>query len=242
MYTDHSAVKAVLLAPNPSGKHARWWTQVYGSGIQEVDIVYRPGKKCANVDALSRSPVEDPSADVTLEGNSEIRIGAVQSKTSSITDNISELLCTVPGTSKPIVLLAEQQQKDAYLSAMSTFLKEKRLPEDPTKARRIALQAPLFTVAEGLLCFIDPRPTHRKQIAVPEHLRQGLLDKTHRNRMGVHFSGQRTPLFFNGSGMACMPMPSSSPRAVLNASLLRGEEDTARHPYDQSLFLDPFRW
>ena len=30
IYTNHSAVKAVLLAPNPSGKHARWWTRVYG--------------------------------------------------------------------------------------------------------------------------------------------------------------------------------------------------------------------
>ena len=33
VYTDHTAVKAVLKAPNPSGKHARWWTRVYGSGI-----------------------------------------------------------------------------------------------------------------------------------------------------------------------------------------------------------------
>ena len=40
-----SAVKAVLEAPNPSGKHARWWTHVYGSGVGEVDIVYHQEKK-----------------------------------------------------------------------------------------------------------------------------------------------------------------------------------------------------
>ena len=33
VFTDHSAVKSILNAPNPSGKHAHWWTKVYGSGI-----------------------------------------------------------------------------------------------------------------------------------------------------------------------------------------------------------------
>ena len=28
--TNHNAVKAVLETPNPSGKHARWWTKAYG--------------------------------------------------------------------------------------------------------------------------------------------------------------------------------------------------------------------
>ena len=38
VYTDHTAVKSVLEAANPSGKHARWWTRVYGRGIKEVTI------------------------------------------------------------------------------------------------------------------------------------------------------------------------------------------------------------
>ena len=29
VYTDHSAVKAVLETPSPSAKHARWWSKVY---------------------------------------------------------------------------------------------------------------------------------------------------------------------------------------------------------------------
>ena len=32
IYTDHSAVKAVLGATNLGGKHARWWTKVYTNG------------------------------------------------------------------------------------------------------------------------------------------------------------------------------------------------------------------
>ena len=54
VYTDHSAVRAILDTPNPSGKHARWWTKVYGRGVKEVKIKYRPGKSNQNADALSR--------------------------------------------------------------------------------------------------------------------------------------------------------------------------------------------
>ncbi len=56
VYSDHSAVKAVLETPNPSGKHARWWMKVFGSGIKTINIVYRAGKENANADALSRNP------------------------------------------------------------------------------------------------------------------------------------------------------------------------------------------
>ena len=55
VYTDHTAVKSVLEAANPTGKHARWWTRVYGSGIK-VTIRYRAGRENVNADALSRSP------------------------------------------------------------------------------------------------------------------------------------------------------------------------------------------
>ena len=55
VYTDHSAVKAVLETPNPTAKHARWWMKVYGQGVRELKINYRPGKMNKNADALSRS-------------------------------------------------------------------------------------------------------------------------------------------------------------------------------------------
>ena len=56
--TDHSAVKSLLTASSPSGKHARWWLQVFGSGVRSVNIVYRPGKQNSRADALSRNPTE----------------------------------------------------------------------------------------------------------------------------------------------------------------------------------------
>ena len=191
VYTDHSAVKAVLLAPNPSGKHARWWTRVYGSGIQEVDIVYRPGKRSANADALSRSPLPDSVTRVAKEIDPEPLVGAVRSETSSTPETISELLSTVSENREVSQSFADEQQKDPYLCTMYKFLREQRLPEDSTTAKRVALQAPMFTLFDDVLYFIDPKPTHRRRIAVPKHLRKDLLDKTHRSQMGGHFSGQR---------------------------------------------------
>ena len=40
VFTDHTAVKAVLQNPNASGKHARWWSRVFESGIGDVNICH----------------------------------------------------------------------------------------------------------------------------------------------------------------------------------------------------------
>ena len=70
VYTDHTAVRAVLETPHPTGRHARWWTRIYGTGIKNVKIVYRPGKANTNADALSRCPVMP----ATREGIGETEI------------------------------------------------------------------------------------------------------------------------------------------------------------------------
>ena len=77
--TDHSAVKPVLEAPNPTGKHARWWTQVYGRGIKSVNIIYRAGRENKSADALSRSPVSPaPSHGI---GQDEAQVAALTTTT-----------------------------------------------------------------------------------------------------------------------------------------------------------------
>ena len=65
--TDHTAVKAILGSPNPSGRHARWWTRVFGQGIQEVSIIHRADKDNLAADALSRSPHEKPPSEGIAE-------------------------------------------------------------------------------------------------------------------------------------------------------------------------------
>ena len=75
--TDHSAVKAVLTAPNPTGKHARWWTRVFGSGVRYVKIVYRSGRENVVADPLSRSPEAD--APTKEDTESDVHVAAVTS-------------------------------------------------------------------------------------------------------------------------------------------------------------------
>ena len=40
VYTDHYAVKALLEIPNPTDKHAKWWTKVFAHGVRRVHILY----------------------------------------------------------------------------------------------------------------------------------------------------------------------------------------------------------
>ena len=83
--TDHAAVRAVLETPNPSAKHARWWTRVHGAGLKTVQIVYRPGQFNAIADAFSRSPHSE--SPVIGEGEDETQVSAVVSTPSDAGEN-----------------------------------------------------------------------------------------------------------------------------------------------------------
>ena len=77
IYTDHTAVKAVLEMPNPTGKHARWWSRVYRRGVKQVRIVYRASKENKNSDALSRSPLL-PAPEVGI-AEEEVQVSSIDS-------------------------------------------------------------------------------------------------------------------------------------------------------------------
>ncbi len=106
VYTDHSAVKAVLLTPNPSGKHARWWTKVYGSGIRDLKIVHRSGKSNANADSLSRSPVSQAPQEGI--GEAECQVAAISSRAVNVRD-ISSLLQSELSSPKQTISFLEER-------------------------------------------------------------------------------------------------------------------------------------
>ena len=86
--TDHSAVKAILGAPNLTGQHARWWTKVYGSGIKKTDIVHRSGKRNQHADALSHQPISPaPSEEVDVE----VQIATNNSREADTTGNCPDI-------------------------------------------------------------------------------------------------------------------------------------------------------
>ena len=148
VYTDHTAVKAVLETPSPNGKHARWWTRVYGSGVESVHIVYRAGKENTNADALSRNPVSLPPKE-------NVDSGAQVAIVDSTDITIEELLAAPPDSPDRTLDLAEEQRKDREILEIIAFLESGSLPEDEQKARKIVIQEPSFALVDGILYFLD---------------------------------------------------------------------------------------
>ena len=184
--TDHSAVKAVLETPNPTGKHARWWTRVYGRGVREVRIVYRSGRENASADALSRCP-QGPAP---LRGiaQDETQVAVVNSGT-DISDLLQEGPASLEGEQQ--AHYGAEQQKDPSLKEIIDFLQDGTLPEDSSRARKLSAQESLFALVGGILYYIDARHNNRKRVAVPSHLREQLLRESHRGAYSGHFSGSR---------------------------------------------------
>ena len=119
--TDHTTVKAVLETPNPSAKHARWWTRVYGTGLKDVRIVYRPGRLNATADALSRSC------------NSGGRNSSVSEKSRNHKDDtIEDLLVQPPRPTTAAISFAEEQRRDPEVAPfwrLENFHWKKNEPE-----------------------------------------------------------------------------------------------------------------
>jgi len=183
VYSDHAAVNAVLQSPNPSSKHARWWTKVFGSGIKDVQIIYRPGKENRNADALSRQPHASAPFEGIAEG--ELQVCSITS------DTDMEVLLKAEPTAYVPVNFRDEQLQDSRLYEIIHFMETDELPGDRARARKVATQQSLFVILDGILYYLDKR-SNRTRVAVPHHLKEKILMAEHRGVTGGHFSGKRT--------------------------------------------------
>ena len=119
VFTDHEALKALINTPHPSGKLARW-----GLALQELDlnIHYRPGKKNANANALSRAP-----AQLTTE----TPYGIIANLTSG----------DVQAEDWEEEELPRQQRLDPKLNTMIDYLLTSTLPDSDKDAKQIVLSS-----------------------------------------------------------------------------------------------------
>ena len=314
--TDHTAVKSILKAANPTGKHARWWTRVYGRGIKEVTIRYRAGRENVNSDALSRSP-RLPAPNVGI-AQDEVQVSTISSaslqdysddqdtrKTSGDSMKTSINLLIVPDSpASPLSLnqgeptnesssrelhsqrlfqkatsakevpvpvvnrwdagpmsiphgelsssrvlntvshsagltesLSEQQAQDSQIMEWVVFLKHGQLPEDNTRARKMAMQQSLFAIVDDMLYYVDPKRGNRRRAAVPLAMRPKLMEQTHSGPYRGHFSGQRmfnamvTSWWWEGMFSDLVNYAKACPEcAIINGSDRRMKPPLQPHP------------
>ena len=133
VYTDHAALKALLNVGNPSGKLAR-----RGIAIQEIEpeIRYRPSRRNANADALSRCPLKPKSDTVALSSREEDHPS--HTRQSYLPTDVS--LIWEDQSSRTGGTVAEEQRKDPKLCDMIKFLESWELPPDEERARCLALE------------------------------------------------------------------------------------------------------
>ena len=147
VYTDHSAVKAILETPSPSGKHARWWSRVYGSGVKSVQIIYRAGKDNANADALSRNPQLTALAEDMAD--TDVQVAAITTTNAPELD-ITSLLKMEPWQSVPDGL-GPEQWKDPALAEIIAFIEKEELPAEEKRAKIVVAQASMLTMVDDIL-------------------------------------------------------------------------------------------
>ena len=111
-----------------SGKHARWWSKIYGSGIKQVEIVHRSGKKNQHTDCLSRQPVWSAPNEDTADG--EVQVAMI----STNANTISDLLQIQPEQIKDSNVFSNEQLKDQELKPIIPYLKSGILPTDQNLA------------------------------------------------------------------------------------------------------------
>ena len=187
VYTDHSAVRAVLETPSASGKHARWWSKLFSSGLRSIKIVYRPGKDNVSADALSRCPISAPHNNIVVDD--PVQIAQLESSSPVITD----LLNAEPfklGISQTVDF-ASEQSKNPVVNDMIQFLTTGTLPDDVQRSRKVVAQAPSFTMIDNILYYLDSTKRDRKRCVVPLQLRQQVMEEYHSGPLSGHFSGDK---------------------------------------------------
>ena len=194
VFTDHSAVKAILDKPNSSPKHARWWLKVFGSGVSHLKIVHRPGRENAGADALSRNQLTD-NQEVT-----ELDASVLVLQVNSTESRIEELLSAPPQTQPLGDDFVQDQRKDTQLRQLIDYIENGTLPDGDKDSKKIVSQALNFAILDKVLYFVDRKEPTRRHAAVPKHLQNQVLQEYHRGTM--------PPYVTSGGGKTCILMPS----------------------------------
>ena len=121
---------------------------------------------------------------------------------------IEQLLQAQPVTVNGSFDLAAEQLKDPDLFQLIQYMKSETLPADENKAKKVAAQAPSFSLLHNILYFVDSKNSNRKRCVVPAQMRKQLMEENHSGPRLVTFllissTGQ---WLYTGGGKVCIVM------------------------------------
>ena len=82
--------------------------------------------------------------------------------------------------SKTLLHQQQQQKQDPELVGLCSYLKIRTLPEDPQQAKVISnLVRKGYLLVDNMLYYKGPDAPDQRQVVVPQHLRQRIVDVNH---------------------------------------------------------------
>ena len=96
---------------------------MYGSGMKQVEIVHRYGKKKQHTDCLSYQPVWIALKEEPVDGEVQVAMISTQA------DTISDLLQIQPQHIKDSDVFSSEHLKDKELEPIILYLKDRTLPD-----------------------------------------------------------------------------------------------------------------
>ena len=121
----------------------------------------------------------------------DVQVCAISTTQSEEGDTIETLLRASPVESRNTDNFAEEQLKDQDIKMLRDYFEKGMLPEDKHSANKVIAQAPLFTLADQIIYFIDTKQNNLRRVVVPHHLKQQIMNEYHSSMMSGHFSGVR---------------------------------------------------
>lgn len=171
LQTDHEALKWLHKSGGEGGhgRVARWLMFLEGL---PMTVTYRSGASNANADALSRLPQGGAAAVAVAPVVARVREPGAEAVAADVT--------------------AALQRGDPSLRPIFEWVQNRRVPEDPRLASRLASASLTFDVQDGRLMCVRSEDPAVPLLVVPRELRHDVLARSHDDAFGGHLAFDKT--------------------------------------------------
>ena len=172
--TDHKPLVPLLTTKNLGDAPVRCQRLLMRMMRFNPDVHYVPGKYLAIADALSRKPLPDQNADITLDKAVEAHVEAVMSGWPASKTKLDEI--------------RETSEVDPTLHKVAEYITDGW----PNSSKSLPLSLMPFYRERGELSVVDGIVTKGTCIVIPRTMRAEILEKLHESHQGLTRTRQRT--------------------------------------------------